>query len=145
VAVAQLSPFARLLRRYRLDRHLTQEELAERAGLSSRAISDLERGVKIRPHRVTVELIADALSLTAEERSDLLSSVPRTASLQSDSSPLPPWLDAAVQRRPPAVDPAPCPPQLRQILDGLVALYVDEDKRDRQINVTVVMFSVGES
>jgi transcriptional regulator with XRE-family HTH domain len=36
--------FGDLLRRYRLAAGLTQEELAEQAHLSPRAISDLERG-----------------------------------------------------------------------------------------------------
>ena len=35
--------FATLLRRYRRERRLTQEELAERAGVSPEAISLLER------------------------------------------------------------------------------------------------------
>ncbi|HEU5439878.1 MAG TPA: helix-turn-helix domain-containing protein, partial [Ktedonobacterales bacterium] len=63
-----LSLFGPLLRRYRAAAGLTQEELAERAGLSTRAISDLERGVKRAPRRETVELLADALTLTAQKR-----------------------------------------------------------------------------
>ena len=44
--LATTSPtFAGLLRRYRRERGLTQEELAERAGLAARTISDLERGL----------------------------------------------------------------------------------------------------
>ncbi|HEX3724394.1 MAG TPA: helix-turn-helix domain-containing protein, partial [Nitrolancea sp.] len=57
------SSFARLLRCYRLAADLTQEGLAERARLSARAISDLERGVKAIPHRHTVELLAEALKI----------------------------------------------------------------------------------
>ena len=37
--------FAGLLRRLRSEAKLTQEELAEKAGLSLRAVSDLERGI----------------------------------------------------------------------------------------------------
>ena len=37
--------FAGLLRQLRDDAGLTQEELAEAAGLSTRSVSDLERGV----------------------------------------------------------------------------------------------------
>jgi transcriptional regulator with XRE-family HTH domain len=48
VAVLQPSPFAALLKRYRLSAGLTQEELAEGARLSVRGISDLERGVTRR-------------------------------------------------------------------------------------------------
>ena len=61
------SSFARLLRSQRLVAGLTQEELAERARLSARAISDLERGVKVLPHRHTVELLAGALEIPVED------------------------------------------------------------------------------
>ena len=44
-------PFAGALRNLRAGAGLTQEELAEVAGLSSRAISDLERGAVTTPHR----------------------------------------------------------------------------------------------
>ena len=44
------------------------EALAQQAGLSVRAISDLERGLKSRPHLETVRLLADALSLSQPER-----------------------------------------------------------------------------
>ena len=37
--------FAELLKRLRTDAGLTQEDLAARAGVSPRAISDLERGI----------------------------------------------------------------------------------------------------
>ncbi len=57
--------FGDLLRRFRLAAGLTQETLAERASLSARAISDLERGVKRRPQKETVRLLADALDLPA--------------------------------------------------------------------------------
>jgi DNA-binding XRE family transcriptional regulator len=53
---------------YRGAAGLTQAELAERAGLSTRAVSDLERGVKSRPHKDTVRLLAAALALAGEER-----------------------------------------------------------------------------
>lgn len=61
--------FAELLRRYRGG--LTQEELAERARLSVRAVSDLERGVRRAPYRETVRLLAEALGLGAPERAAL--------------------------------------------------------------------------
>lgn len=48
--------------------NLTQEELAERAGVSARLISDLERGVVQRSRRDTVEMLADGLELEATER-----------------------------------------------------------------------------
>jgi transcriptional regulator with XRE-family HTH domain len=42
----QVQDFGSLLRRYRTSAGLTQEELAERAGLSRRGIADLERGAR---------------------------------------------------------------------------------------------------
>jgi transcriptional regulator with XRE-family HTH domain len=49
--------FGALLRRFRLDAGLTQQELAEQAELSAEAISLLERGARTRPHRETVALL----------------------------------------------------------------------------------------
>src|SRR5579862_9360353 len=60
--------FGELLRRYRKAAGLTQEELAERAGLSARGISDLERGIKAVPRKDTVQLLTDALGLSPQER-----------------------------------------------------------------------------
>lgn len=64
------SSFARLLRHHRVRRGLTQEELAEGARLSTRAISDLERGLK-RARASTVRLLAEALGLSADEAATL--------------------------------------------------------------------------
>ncbi|MBV9281827.1 MAG: AAA family ATPase, partial [Chloroflexi bacterium] len=47
---------------------LTQEELAGKAGVSTRAISDLERGVKTRPRPFTARQLAAALQLSAPDR-----------------------------------------------------------------------------
>lgn len=69
--------FAALLRRFRVAVGLSQEALAERAGLSARAISDLERGVRRAPYRETVRLLADALDLSAAERAALEQAVRR--------------------------------------------------------------------
>ena len=60
--------FGDLLRHARLAASLTQEALAERAGLSVRGISDLERGVNRHPQRETVRLLADALGIVDTER-----------------------------------------------------------------------------
>ena len=73
---AESSSFASLLRAFRVAAELTQEELAERSGVSVRAISDLERGVKTRPQRATVELLSAGLSLDAAQRAKFEASVP---------------------------------------------------------------------
>ena len=57
--------FGNQLRRLRMATGMTQESLAEAAGLSVRGISDLERGVKLRPHPETVRMLAAALNLVA--------------------------------------------------------------------------------
>src|SRR5580692_9249837 len=62
------SSFGELLKGLRADAELTQEELAESAGLSVRAISDLERGVNLTARRDTARLLADALRLAGETR-----------------------------------------------------------------------------
>jgi non-specific serine/threonine protein kinase len=59
-----------LLRRYREFAGLSQEALAERAGMSPRGLLYLERGVR-RPYPDTLRRLADALSLTAEQRQAL--------------------------------------------------------------------------
>src|SRR5580658_2622801 len=62
--------FAGLLRKLRTSARLTQEELAEAAGLSPRSISDLERGIAATPQRETIRLLADALGLTGPPRAE---------------------------------------------------------------------------
>lgn len=60
--------FGDLLRQCRVGAGLTQAELAERAGLSVRGISDLERGARARPHRDTLLRLADALAVQGPAR-----------------------------------------------------------------------------
>src|SRR5215467_11103155 len=56
--------FAGLLRRLRTEAKLTQEELAAAAGVSLRAVSNLERGFSRTAHKDTAVLLAGALGLT---------------------------------------------------------------------------------
>lgn len=65
-------PFGMLLRRLRTAAALSQEALAERAGISTRAVGDLERGVHQAPRLETVRLLADALELDTQDRAALL-------------------------------------------------------------------------
>lgn len=60
------------LKRHRLAVGLTQEALAERAGLSPKAVSDLERDPARTPRLGTVGLLADALGLTDDRRAAFL-------------------------------------------------------------------------
>lgn len=63
-------PFGKFLRRHRQSAGLTQYELAERANLSVETISALERGINHSPRPDTVDLLADALRLSEDERED---------------------------------------------------------------------------
>ncbi len=60
--------FGDLLRQHRNATGLTQEDLAERAGLSVDTISLLERGEHRRPHRYTLQSLAEALQLSQQDR-----------------------------------------------------------------------------
>ena len=92
--------FAALLRRHRIATGLSQEALAERAGLSARAISDLERGARRAPYRETVRLLADALDLMPADRMALEAAVDRgrgpLAGAATGRDPVAPMLPAAV-------------------------------------------------
>jgi predicted ATPase/DNA-binding CsgD family transcriptional regulator/transcriptional regulator with XRE-family HTH domain len=60
--------FAGLLRQLRTEAALSQEELAEAAGVGVRTVSDLERGVALTARKDTARLLADALNLTGVAR-----------------------------------------------------------------------------
>jgi predicted ATPase/DNA-binding CsgD family transcriptional regulator/transcriptional regulator with XRE-family HTH domain len=60
--------FAGLLRQLRAEAGLTQEELAEAAGVGTRSVSDLERGVHASAHKDTAGLLARALGLPESAR-----------------------------------------------------------------------------
>ena len=78
------------LRQLREAAGLTQEALAFRAGLTPNAVSDLERGKTQRPYPHTVRSLADALGLSDDERTSLLTAVPRRdATAPEISSPVP--------------------------------------------------------
>ncbi|HLJ80374.1 MAG TPA: tetratricopeptide repeat protein, partial [Ktedonobacterales bacterium] len=59
--------FAALLKSHRRTAHLTQEELAHRAGVSVRTVSGLETRTQHTPYKETVRLLARALELSREE------------------------------------------------------------------------------
>ncbi len=69
-------PFGSLLRRFREAAGLTQEQLAERAGISVKAVSALERGRRQRPYPHTVRALADALDLPDHAKTEFLQAVP---------------------------------------------------------------------
>jgi len=60
------------LRKQRVDAGLTQEDLAERSGVSVRAIADLERGRTRRPYPSSVRALVQALGLPEEAGAGLV-------------------------------------------------------------------------
>jgi transcriptional regulator with XRE-family HTH domain len=71
------------LRAIRLDRGLTLEQLAEASGVSVRGISDIERGVRDRPRRSTIDALCDALQVDPGPRRELAREQLRRTQLES--------------------------------------------------------------
>jgi transcriptional regulator with XRE-family HTH domain len=87
--------FGSLLRRYRALAGLSQEALAERAGISRRGIADLERGPRRFPYPDTASRLAAALELSGAQRATFMAACrprPRASTrryaLQIEPSPL---------------------------------------------------------
>lgn len=114
------SSFGVLLKESRREAFLTQEELAERAGLSARTVSDLERGEIQFPRADTAVLLADALKLAGETRDRFLMTARRSTRRRH-------------QPAPNRVHPTPAPPTpcigREADLDALAALLRRSDTR----------------
>ncbi len=76
----------RLLRQYRAVAGLTQEELAARAGVSVRGLSDVERGLHRAPHPETVRRLAEALALSETQRAALYRARGRSVVAEPDEA-----------------------------------------------------------
>jgi len=76
--------FGNLLRKHRLASAFSQEELAERAGLSYRGVGDLERGTRKEPRLDTVRRLADALALNGLERENFVAAARTSSGLVSE-------------------------------------------------------------
>lgn len=63
--------FRQRLRHFRTRAGLSQEALSEAAGVSVRALADMERGRTLGPQRRTVQALAEALKLDDDEAADL--------------------------------------------------------------------------
>ncbi len=96
--MTEKTSFRTLLKHYRQAAGLSQEALAARAGLSARAISDLERGINHTPRYATLELLSSALFLSAQQQAllqaaahpDVAAAVDAPAALLAPGLPLPP-------------------------------------------------------
>jgi predicted ATPase/transcriptional regulator with XRE-family HTH domain len=88
--------FGTLLRSFRLTAGLSQEALAERAGMSAHGVSALEWGYRRTPQRGTLALLADALALSDEQRQALEAAAARWVLLRNGgkaSVAVGPWPD----------------------------------------------------
>jgi transcriptional regulator with XRE-family HTH domain len=112
-----------LLRRHRLAAGLTQERLAERAGLSMHGIQKLEGGTS-HPQRETVERLIVALQLAGSDEADF-NAAARPAPRRREPHPTPPpageptrhnlplWLADALHSRGTATGRRPSPTACR--------------------------------
>lgn len=89
-----------VVRRLRLRAGLTQEELAERSGISVRTIRGLESGDRRNPRIVSVRQLANALDLPPREHEDLIVTALGTDTTRSvpPAAPVPRQLQAAPGR-----------------------------------------------
>lgn len=119
MASAEQHGFGHLLRSYRLAAGLTQEQLAERAGLAVNAISALERGERRNPYPQTVALLADALALAPDDREALVRARARVAAGERPvPPPAQPLLLTKILAPPPRTNVVPRP-RLSERLDQL--------------------------
>jgi predicted ATPase len=83
--------FGALLRRHRLAAGLSQEALAERARMSTRAVRALERGERRTPQFETVSLLTGALGLGAEQCRELVEAAGSRTANRQRSIAVGPW------------------------------------------------------
>jgi predicted ATPase/DNA-binding XRE family transcriptional regulator len=76
-----------VLRLFRSAAHLSQETLAERSGLSTRTVSDIETGSARTPRLITIMLLAEALGLSATERTRLQNAARRPSAAAVEKAP----------------------------------------------------------
>ena len=69
--------FGEQLRQFRVRAGLSQAALAERANLSPAAVTALERGIRSAPYPRTLDALAEALGLSAQERAEFAAAARR--------------------------------------------------------------------
>ncbi|MFE6770747.1 BTAD domain-containing putative transcriptional regulator [Streptomyces fimicarius] len=125
---AEVGPRVQLFRRRA---GLSQEAAASRAGVSTRALRDIERGRVRRPRPHTLRSLAEALELSGEELADLLTAAARTGSPRDTGRPRLLILGPLTLRR--GRTPVPVTsPMLRRLL-GLLALKHPEPATQQEI------------
>lgn len=94
------SDFGSLLRHHRLAAGLSQEALAERARMSAIAISALERGHRRRPQVRTLALLAGALDLDEQQRSQFEAAARIAERSRNGAVTVGPWTGASAEAAP---------------------------------------------
>jgi tetratricopeptide (TPR) repeat protein/DNA-binding XRE family transcriptional regulator len=126
--IDEVAGFGPRLRAYREAAGLSQQELAERAGMSVRAVSNLERGRTRWPYPDSLSRLADGLVLADAARSQFISLAPRRIASAAGVLPGAPARAATVPgplvteagREQPAVAGRTVPRQLPAAVPGFV-------------------------
>ena len=89
------SQFGVLLRQLRRQAGLSQEALAQRAGVGIRTVRGLETGERTNPNVDTLRALADALGLTGAERAEFFAAAGRDEPVQAKPARFDPLAEAA--------------------------------------------------
>src|SRR5215203_6792402 len=118
--------FGDLLRWLRSAAGLSQEDLAGRSGVSRNGISDLERGLYQTPRFETVRMLADALTLSEDERTALIAAARPMV-----------WSETPAARRPLTIVSLPAP--LTQLIGRETELAtLSAELQDRNVRLLTV-------
>ncbi|MFI9211153.1 BTAD domain-containing putative transcriptional regulator [Streptomyces sp. NPDC053253] len=133
-SAGEAGPFGARLQAFRRRAGLSQEVAAARAGISTRALRDIERGRVRRPQSRTLQRLADALGLTGGELTDLVTAA-RTGPPRDAGRPRLLILGPLSLQR--GQTPVPVTsPMLRRLL-GLLALKHPEPSTQQEITDTL--------
>ena len=134
--------FAAALRRCRQAAGLTQADLAERAGISERAVSDLERGIGRVPRRDTVDLLLRALLLEGAERSAFETAVQRARTLALANKGR---VEQAPSRQ--SSSPSSQPPAVphRHNLPAPLSSFIGRERELQQVRALVLVQPIGDA
>ena len=129
--------FGELLREHRLAAGLTQAALADRAGISSRGIQDLERGLS-QPRRDTLARLEEALSLSRGEQAALHAAAKTTPRRRAPAM-QPPQIGAASEASGRSWQSGTLPLQVSRVgaSSGIVTFNSGNPVTDRLTNLPV--------